>query len=100
MRMVKFMDSQLLTLAPRMRHRRIGDEGVLINLDSSKVLVLSEVGLRVVELLNGSSTLSQLVTAITEEFEVGDDQARSDIGAFLSELEAEQVLLGGVNNER
>lgn len=87
------MDSQKLELKPRVRFRAIDEEGVLINLESGRVIVVNEVGLRLVELLRKPLTVEELANTITAEFDVGDDQVSEDINRYIVELDAENLLL-------
>lgn len=80
-------------LSGRVRHRAVADEGVLVHLDSGRVLVVSEVGLFLVrELAGRAMTLIELAQAVVGEFEVELEQAREDVAAFLDQLRGEQVL--------
>ena len=38
-------NNEQITLSSRLRYRSVGNEGVLINLDSGRVIVVNEVGL-------------------------------------------------------
>jgi len=86
-----------LPLRPR-RHpdtafRKIGDDGGLVVLpDKGHVKVLNPVGIAVFSLLDGSRDVDALTTAVCEEFDIEPDQARSDVVAFLAELDAEGML--------
>lgn len=87
----------LSTSRPR-RHpdtafRQIGDEGGLVVLPGkAEVKVLNPVGIAVFSLLDGSRSVESLAEAIAAEFEIGVDQARSDVVEFLDELQREGML--------
>lgn len=82
-------------LARRVRYRAVAGEGVLVHLERGQVMVVTEVGLRVVELLHqGPRTVPELVASILSEFEVDEDTARRDLELFLGQLRGEQVLQG------
>jgi hypothetical protein len=86
----------VVRLASRLRHRAVGDEGVLVQIENGRVLVVNEVGLHVVQQLGlGSRTLEQLVESVVDEFEVDSEQARTDVTAFLEQLRAEAALEEG-----
>jgi len=85
-------DEEQIRLSSKIRHRAVGDEAVLVQLATGRVLVVNEVGLHVVEQLRVSRTREQLWASITEAFEVAPDQAAADLDTFLAALDAEQAL--------
>lgn len=91
--MAETAKEQRLQLSGRVRHRAVAGEGVLVHLDSGRVLVVSEVGLFIVQQLGeGAMTVADLADAVVREFEVEPERARADVAVFLDELRAEQVL--------
>ena len=96
----------LLMAYPR-RHpdtafRQVGDEGGLVVLPGrAEVKVLNPVGIAVFALLDGSRDVDTLAATIAGEFEIGLDQAREDVIAFLTELQREGMLAdAAAPNER
>lgn len=87
-------NAESVGLNKRVRFRTVADEGVLVHLDSARVIVVNEVGLRIVQLLEKTSNRKELIDCIASEFEVTQGQAAADIEHFLAELEKEQVLRG------
>jgi hypothetical protein len=81
-----------LRLSSQIRHRAIGDEGVLVHLANGRVLVVNAVGLHIVEQLRTPRTRQELAASIAAAFEVSPDQAEADLETYLAELDAEQVL--------
>lgn len=81
-----------ITLTSRLRYRAVGAEGVLVHLDSGRVIVVNEVGLFVIQQLSRPRTRQDLVQALVDEFNVTASQAESDLEYYLVELAAEQVL--------
>ena len=81
-----------MSLKSRVRYRSIGEDGVLVHLDSGRVIVVSDVGLRIIEALDKPMTHDELANLISTEFDVDRDQAASDIVAFCVELDNEEVL--------
>ena len=78
---------------PETAHRAVNDEGGLVVLPSrSEVKVLNPVGSRIFTLLDGEHSLEQIVQSIVDEFEVGPEQADSDVRAFLGDLEKHGML--------
>ena len=54
--------------------------------DLQELFVLNETGRWLWERLDGSRTFEQLVIGLGQEFEVGDEEARSDARAFFRQL--------------
>ena len=86
------MGTESVSLSPRVRFRAVGDEGVVVHLDSARVIVVSEVGLRILKALSSSTTRDSLVTVITSEYDVEEREAREDVDIFLDQLNQEQVV--------
>ena len=81
-----------ISLTLRLRHRAVGDDGVLVHLDSGRVIVVNEVGLHIVEQLATPKTRHQLIESITSTFDVNSEQAESDLDLYLAELDKEHVF--------
>ena len=80
--------SELLQSDKVTRTTLVDDTGVILHLDSLQVLTLNETGMFLVERLGeGMSSVRQLITALTEEFEVDEATAREDVASFLNELD-------------
>jgi len=81
-----------LSLTSRIRHRMVDDEGVLVHLESDRVIVVNEVGLYIVQQLATPKTRRGLATSIADHFDVELEQAASDLELYIAELDKEQVL--------
>ena len=86
------MKNQRIQLSSQVRYRAVGEEGVLVHLENGQVIVVNEVGLFIIGQLDVPRTRNELVRAISQEFEVTEKQAVSDIELYLAELAREQVL--------
>jgi hypothetical protein len=67
-------------------------EAVLLDLAGRKVMGLNAVGSFAWGLLDGSRTLAQLAEAVAGQFEIGVDQAASDLATFLAALQARGLV--------
>ena len=83
---------EIITLTSQVRHRAVGEDGVLVVLNTGRVIVVNEVGLYIVQLLDSPKARKDLVHAIALEFDVSLEQAETDLELFLTELTKEQVL--------
>ncbi len=85
--------NETISLTDQVRFRAVGEDGVLVHLESGRVVVVNEVGLHIVQQLNESRTRSELTSSIESEFEVSTTQAETDLEAFLAELDQEKILV-------
>jgi hypothetical protein len=72
--------------------RAIGDETIILSLPDSQYFSVTGIGTRIVALLDRDTTLPELVTSITAEYEVDEDTARRDIETFLGRLREARLL--------
>ncbi len=78
---------------PDTAFRPVGDEGGLVVIPGrSEIKVLNPVAIKVFSMLDGSHSVEAIVVAVTEEFDVDDAQARTDVATFLGELSANGLL--------
>lgn len=68
------------------RYRIVDREAVVVRQDSGEVMVLNEVGARVLALLDEGLSPTQIAGRIPEEFEVTPEQADEDVKLYLNEL--------------
>ena len=81
-----------LSLNPRVRHRAVGDEGVLIQLENGRAVVVNEVGLHIVQQLTSPQTRAALTESIIRHFDISATQAAEDLESYIVELDKEQLL--------
>ncbi|MEM6702125.1 MAG: PqqD family protein [Acidobacteriota bacterium] len=74
------------------RFRVVGDEAIVIRQRAAEVLVLNEVGARILQLLEGEPNLDELVDSLAQEFEAERSQLQADAVAFVAELVEAGVL--------
>ena len=58
----------------------------------AEVKVLNPVGIAVFSMLDGSRDVEAIAATVAEEFDIQTEQAKSDVAAFLAELEREGML--------
>ncbi len=81
-----------VSLHPRLRFRTIEEEGVIVHLESARVIVVNAVGLFLVEALNEPKFVSELIEETVQAFDVTHEEVGPDILAFLEQCELEQVI--------
>ncbi|MBN1976803.1 MAG: PqqD family protein [Anaerolineae bacterium] len=75
--------------------RVLAGEAIVLTPQDSKIHSFNETGSRVWELLAEELTVSEIVNQIRGEFEVSEEQAQSDVIAFLEGLEAKGIVTFG-----
>lgn len=68
------------------RYRNIGGEGVVVRQTAGEVLVLNEVGARVLDLVDARMPVGALVDALVAEYETDRATLERDLLAYLREL--------------
>jgi hypothetical protein len=80
--------SRLLASDEELTQQKLADDtGVILDVDSLRVLSLNETGMFLVECLQqGVVTEEALVERLVDEFEVDSETAAADVRAFVAEL--------------
>ena len=84
---------QTLSLSSSVRFRTIDGDGIVVQMDSSRVIVVNDVGLHIIEKLATPIAHNELLTSISEEFDVSVEQANVDLKIYLKALDQEQILV-------
>lgn len=71
---------------------RVGDELVILDLDSSTYYALDPVGARIFELLQQPTSLEGILAAIVREFEIDAQTARADLLALVHTLLVQKLV--------
>jgi hypothetical protein len=83
---VESLDEKRPVRHPQALWRAIGDETLLLRLDTGRSSVLNKVGAQVWELVDGERKVSDIVDAIDEIYEVDRPQLTKDVAAFIQGL--------------
>ena len=73
--------------------RQVGDETVLLNLESGTYFGLDPVGSRFLELLEVEGTLAAVLAKMLEEFDVTEAQLKADLLRLADEMLASGLLV-------
>ena len=68
------------------RYRNIGGEGIVVRQNAGEVLVLNDVGVRVLELLAAGGPVAGALETLAAEYEVDRAVLAQDVVAYLQEL--------------
>ena len=71
---------------PAVASRQVGEEWIIVVVETGEMRVVNEVGGRVWDLSDGTRTVREIISLVCQEFEVTADQATQDILDFLDEL--------------
>lgn len=70
----------------------LGGEVIILGLDDSKYYGLTSVGARIWELLKSPRTIEDILTVITDEYEVDRQRAEADVNALLADLQSRGLV--------
>lgn len=68
------------------RFRIVGDEAVVVRQNAAEVLALNDVGARVLELIDATKTLAQVIDAMSSEYDVAPDDLERDVEKFVAAI--------------
>jgi hypothetical protein len=87
---------------PDVRFRRIDPEGVVVRQTDPEVLVVNDLGARILEGIEGETRVGSLVDALAAEYAVERTVLERDVAAFLAELMESRIVesVEGVADER
>ena len=76
----------ILVRSDDLRFRQVLGEGLAVKQSTAEVVGFNEVAARVVELIDGQTSIDGLVTRLLDEYEVEREQLKVDLLAFLERL--------------
>ena len=68
------------------RYRNIGGEGIVVRQAAGEVLVLNEVGVRVLDLLASGTAVAGVVTTLKSEYDIDAATIERDVLAYVQDL--------------
>jgi hypothetical protein len=87
--------SERVTVPPDVLFRVVGDEGVLVNLNTQKYLGLNAVGTQMWLTLSHAASIQAAYEALLEEYDVAAPQLLADLEEFIGELRNHQLIETG-----
>jgi len=87
--------SERVSVAPDVVFRLLGDEGVLLNLNTALYLGLNPVGTRMWSVLSSAGSIAAAYDALLEEYQVEPTQLRADLEEFIDELLGQKLIIVG-----
>ena len=89
------MFSDEVRVAPDVLFRLVGDEGVLLNLNTTRYLGLNAVGTRMWTVLAGATSIQAAYDVLLREYEVAPEQLRADLEEFIDQLSGQELIRVG-----
>ena len=74
------------------RYRILEGQAVVVRQDVAQVFVLSEVGARVLELLDGKRKLTQVRDLLLLEYDVDEAQLKQDLNEYINRLKEAGII--------
>ena len=84
--------SALPAPSPDVASRRLGDEVVLVHLETNRIFSLSPTGARFWELLSDGKTRPEIEAELLLEYEVSHDVVSTEIDSLIAMLRAEGLV--------
>ena len=84
--------AERVTVAPDVLFRLVGDEAVLVNLNTEVYLGLNPVGTRMWHVLSGASSIQAAYDELLREYEVEPAQLRADLEEFIDQLRTQKLI--------
>jgi hypothetical protein len=72
--------------------QRVGDEVVLVHVNTDKIFVLNRTGARLWELLASGLERKDIQQKMLQEFDVTEDQLTREVDALVASLREEQLI--------
>ena len=87
--------TERVRVAPDVLFRVVGEEGVLLNLNTVLYLGLNTVGTRMWNVLSSASSIQAAYDELLQEYEVEPAQLRADLEEFIEQLLGQKLIEAG-----
>ena len=81
-----------VSVAPDVLFRLVGEEGVLVNLNTELYLGLNAVGTRMWSAISSASSIQAAYDQLLQEYEVEPAQLRADLEEFVDQLLGQKLI--------
>src|SRR5436305_10593909 len=82
-----------ITIPPKVLAREVGDESVILSVESGSYFGLDAVGTRMWQLIGAGNTVRAICESMLQEFDTTPEQLTLDVSALLRQLAANQLVL-------
>ena len=87
--------TERVSVAPDVLFRLVGDEGVLLNLNTTLYLGLNPTGSRMWNALTSARSIQAAYDELLQEYEVEPAQLRADLEEFIQRLLGQNLIVAG-----
>jgi len=84
--------SACVRVAPDVMFRLVGDEGVIVNLNTERYLGLNAVGTRMWTVLGNVGSIAAAYEQLLQEYDVEPARLRADLDEFIDRLLGQQLI--------
>ena len=85
--------TDILRRSPAATHQTVGDEAILVDLNSGSYYSLNDTGTMFWELLDGQRTIADCANEIAGQYEVEREVVTADLLELAAELQAEGLVI-------
>lgn len=93
MKAIALNQKDTIQLEPSLLYSKIGDEIVLLTIESGKYFKVDAVGSRIWEMIKEPMTIENLCQALTGEYDISSEECLKDITLFLERLQEDNLIL-------
>ena len=86
------MPSSKITISPNVVSRAVGEETVILDLESGTYFGLDSIGARVWQMMEEGRTLSEICDVMVAEYDVSRETLEQDAVRLASELAAKRLI--------
>ena len=87
--------TERMRVAQDVLFRVVGEEAVLVNLNTERYLGLNSVGTRMWNVLNSATSIQAAYNELLQEYEVEPAQLRADLEEFINQLLGQELIEAG-----
>ncbi|MEP0548315.1 MAG: PqqD family peptide modification chaperone [Rhodothermales bacterium] len=81
-----------VVVKPGLTAADLGGEAVVLDPHTGRYYGLNELGARIFELSQKPRSVDRIMAALLQEYDVAEDQLRTDVVAFLREMENRELI--------
>jgi hypothetical protein len=90
--------TERVRVAPDVLFRLLGEEAVLVNLNTGRYLGLNLMGTRMWSVLTSATSIQEAYEELLQEYEVEPAQLRADVGEFIDQLFGQKLIEAGAED--
>ena len=83
---MKFLTTDRFNISKEVLSQEVNGETVLLDLEGETYFGLNDVGTRIWQLLQAEQTVDEMLSALSEEYDVGREQLETDVDELLGKL--------------